>query len=583
MTDQPVDISEEGTPAEVGWDDPSALPVEEVRGLVTTLTKALRAYQLYDENNPVYQRFVSNLRNAFREIWTVVDRLQLLVEEDRLVYFGEEVYRSDTRTDSLAFLLYKDGIRDVTFLPGIEDSEVEPLLNALQRARHLRAEGDDLVTILWDADLQLFRHTYVDVLAEGLDLPEAKEPGFTDFTLVLEAEVKEGEEEDEDQEGEPEATATLQSSVSREDFNPTLYSLDAREMEQIGKELEREMARDVRGDVLDALFDRLEEPDQTRRQDEILEIVRTLLPNFLSHGALRAAADVLEELNVIRGRGVLDRDRQGRADRIIDELSAPESVQELVRALQDGSISPGAKELGAFLKHLRATALGPLVRAAELVEERQLRPVLREAVREIAAANRPAVLGLLGTSDGLVVAGAVRLAGHLRLTEAGPAVARLLAHGDPNVRLAAVESALGLRTSTVSGALPEVLEDEDREVRIAAARAIAELRYLPAAPALRSVIKGKRIRQADLTEKIAFFESYGVLGDRQAAPLLDKLLNGRGFLGRRETPEIRACAALALGRIGTPEAGSALEAARGEQDPVIRNAVNRALRGEASS
>ena len=68
--------------------------------------------------------------------------------------------------------------------------------------------------------------------------------------------------------------------------------------------------------------------------------------------------------------------------------------------------------------------------------------------------------------------------------------------------------------------------------------------------------------------------------DSDGVKLLDKLLNGRGFLGRKESGEIRACAALALGKMRVPAAMAALEKAMGEQDPVVKSAVNRALRGE---
>ena len=440
--------------------------------------------------------------------------------------------------------------------------------------------GDDLLTILWDADLQLFRHTYIDLLAEGLEVPEAGEPGFTDFGLVLEGEV--GEEAEEGSEEEGEAAAIAQPGISREDFNPTLYSLDPREMESIHAELEKEMRRDLRGDVLDALFDRLEEPESRERQSEILAIIETLLPNFLGHGALAAAGAVLEELSRLRGAdGILDPARQEEADHIVDALSLPASVQELVRALEDGAITPRARELGSFLRHLRAGALGPLVRASELLEKKELQPVLREAVQGIAEANRPAVLDLLGSSDPVITARAARLAGRLRLTDAAPAILQLLKHSDAGVRMAAVDSAVGLRAPTLTGQLHEGLSDPDREVRIATAKGLAELKYLPAATAFRNVLKGKRIRQADLTEKIALFESYGVMGDKEATQILDRLLNGRGFLGRKEEPEIRACAALALGRVRTPEGSAALEAARDESQPIVRNAVSRALRGEA--
>lgn len=562
------------------------LPPAEVRALLVTLTKALRAFQLYDERNPVYQRFVQGLAQAFRALWEKGTRLRLQVEEDRLLMDGEEVYRSEARNESLAFLLHKDGIREITLLQGIEEEELEPFLRVLQRARARGPAGDDLVTILWEADLQLVRYAYVDLLAEGGELPGGRPDRGLDLAPVLEGELRalEGETEEEPPggSGDPgDEVAPLMSSISRDDFNPTLYALDPSEQEELERELQREMARPLREDVLAALFDRLEEPQHAARQSEILGILATLLPSFLGQGLLRRAGEVLEELHAVRSRpGVFDGVRQAEVDRILDDLSTPGAVGELIRALQEKAITPSALELGSFLRHLRAGALGPLLRAAEATEDRALQPVLAEAVRGIAEANPGELIGFLRDRDPLVVRAACRMVGRLRLTQGADDLSRLLRDPDPEVRLAAVEGAVNLRSASITGALVDALLDPDRDVRVAAARGLGELRYKPAAGAFREILRSKEIRGADLSEKIAFFESYGVLGDEGAEAFLNALLNGRSLLGRREPPEIRACAALALGRLGSPEAMRALEGARGETDPVIRSAVNRALRRE---
>ena len=82
----------------------------------------------------------------------------------------------------------------------------------------------------------------------------------------------------------------------------------------------------------------------------------------------------------------------------------------------------------------------------------------------------------------------------------------------------------------------------------------------------------------ELSERIAFFEAYGVLAGPEGVPLLERVLNGKNWLGRRESAEIRACAALGLGRIKHPAAEKALNAAAADADPVVRTAVGRALR-----
>ena len=104
------------------------------------------------------------------------------------------------------------------------------------------------------------------------------------------------------------------------------------------------------------------------------------------------------------------------------------------------------------------------------------------------------------------------------------------------------------------------------------------LKYQPASGWLATVVEGRDIRSADLSEKMAFFEAFGLLAGAGSEDLLDRFLNGRGFLGRKEHDELRACAALALGHVGTERARRILMEAQDEQSPMVRNAVRKALK-----
>ena len=109
---------------------------------------------------------------------------------------------------------------------------------------------------------------------------------------------------------------------------------------------------------------------------------------------------------------------------------------------------------------------------------------------------------------------------------------------------------------------------------------MAQAKYRAAFNRLDAVMKGKELRDRDKTEMMAFFEAYGATGGDAAVAILDGMLNGKGFLGRREDAEIRVCAAAGLGRVGTPKAQESLRKAVDEKDVVVRTAVNRALRGD---
>jgi HEAT repeat protein len=78
---------------------------------------------------------------------------------------------------------------------------------------------------------------------------------------------------------------------------------------------------------------------------------------------------------------------------------------------------------------------------------------------------------------------------------------------------------------------------------------------------------------------MAFFEAYGAMVGEDGVAILDAMLNSGGFLKKRADPEVRACAAMALGRIASPAAQAALQKASGAKDALVRNAVARALRG----
>lgn len=567
------------------WAEPP-VAVEAVQSLFVTLGKTFRAFQLYDENNPVRRRFIDQLRNEFLKLWEQLDRLVVTIDEDHMYLDGAEVYGAENRSSSLAFLFFKDGVREITFRPGLETHELEAFLGVLQKARKLVPEGDDLLTVLWEQELSFFEYQYVDLLAEGVELPEAG-PGNTQAELqaALEAEDEEiAAQEKAAQQGGAAAEPPAHATVRQDDFNPTLYALDHRDMETLREELRKELKRDTRGDVLNALFDRLEEPHNRERQSQILHILETLLPNFLSRGALVAATSVLQELRRLEGiKGLFDEERLQESRQILDRISAAEAIEELIQALFDGTVRASAAQLGGFLQFLRGGALSPLLRASETVDHKELQEVLRTAVKGIAEKNRAAVVELLDEDDPIVAAGAARLAGEAQITEAGPSLAKLLAHADPSVRLAAVEAAVALKASTAAGALEETLEDPERELRIAAARALGSLRYRPAAKKLGDVVKGREIRSADISEKVAVFEAYGIVAEEDGLDVLDELLNGKGFLGKREPTDIRAAAALALGRIPGDRARALLEKATRDDDPVVRSNVNRALRSEAES
>ncbi|MBI4409980.1 MAG: HEAT repeat domain-containing protein [Gemmatimonadetes bacterium] len=389
------------------------------------------------------------------------------------------------------------------------------------------------------------------------------------------AEVQETAAAGEEQSAQP---VTEAAAISREDFEETLYFLDASELEKLQQEVKTEIERDLKTDVLNALFDRLEDGN-TARQLEILGVLRQLLPIFMSRGDLASAALMLRELDGLLGRDLLTGEARAEVDHLFEELSEPSILGQLIQTIEEGGINPAAEELSLFFMNLRPAALPLLIRTAEVTQQAGFRARLQAAIDRLAGQHRDAIVALLQDAEATVAGGAARLVARLKVSEAAPLLAALLQRPEPALRLSAVDALVGLPSAVGMKALEQALEDESRDVRIAAARGLGALKWQSSRGRFEEVLQARTLREADLTEKIAFFEAYGALGPESVA-LLDRFLNGKGMLGRRQPPEIRACAALALGKVATPAARKALQQASSETDPVVRSAVQRALRQE---
>jgi HEAT repeats len=544
-------------------------PVEELARL---FVRAIRAHQLYLPNNPIYKGAIDGLRSGFGPIWAHTEELSFSVTETEFRWFGRVVLHEAAKSsDSLPWLFYKDGIRELQFLRGFETDELPTLLDIMQRIRKASPEEEDLLTLLWEGDFSLLRYRYVDLgleaaapLADGL---EAKPPERVDMQQLRE----------EVESGRPAGVIDLA------DFDATLYFLDESEIEYLRAEVKREYDGDLRQNVLTILFDIFEQQSAPAVRLEICDILENLILHLLSAGRFRNVAYLLREAAQLGARiSDLPPESRARLAALPQRLSAPEAVNQLLQALDDAAELPPQAELAELFEALQPTALAPALGWLHRVQNARLKVVLEQSIGRLAAANTAELVRLIGSDDRSVAAEAMRRCGALKTPAAVGHLGKILTDGEADMRQVAVQALSEIGSAGALQALERAVDDEARDVRVAAARALAARAYRAALPRVEGVIKGRGVRDADLTEKMAFFELYGALCGNAGVEYLDNLLNGKGFLGRREDPELRACAAMALGRVGTPAATQSLRKATQEKDVVVRNAVTKALRGGAA-
>ncbi|MGH7578731.1 MAG: HEAT repeat domain-containing protein [Gemmatimonadales bacterium] len=549
------------------------LPASQVAELITGLGKALRAFHMYLPNNPIYQRATDNLRTVFTPVWAVLDELVLTVAETDFVWEDQVVYHQPNKSESLAWGLFKDGMRSLTIRRGAEEEELTRLLEGINRARYLSADaGDDLLTILWEQEFQFIQYQFVEFFGEGGgSMPEqtGTYPTGSDHAAAQQRQAQVAEE----------APPRPKGVVDLEDFDSTLYFLDESEINEVARQVEREYARDVRTSALNVLFDLFElEGDPTIRS-EIAGILEHLFPNLLNARDFRTAASVLRESKLMgtRAPGLLPEHR-ARLDGFVAKLSEPAIVSQLLQSLDEAPTLAGEAEVAEVLRELRATALEPVLSWIPNLSSPALRTVLEGVADRVAASNTDEVIRILRSPNSDALVSVVTLCGRLSLHQVVPGLAETITHPDPAVRLASVQALARLATPAALTLIDTAIEDDDRAVRLAAVRVAGGRGYKGALKRVEAVVLGKGVKDMDLTEKMAFFEAYGAIAGAAGLKALSSLLLPRGLLKLKQSAETRACAAIAIGKIRTPEAREVLTRMADEKDLVVRNAINRALR-----
>jgi hypothetical protein len=546
-----------------------SFPVNYVTDLLKAFVKAVRAHQLYLPNNPMHARSLEAVREAFAALWKQTDELELQIVETEIKWEGRVVLDEGERTsDNIAWLLYKDGIRELKMLQGFEAEELGIFFTLLHQVRKATDEDDDLLTLMWEREFVNLQYRYVDLTAEGGPGVESMERAEQKEKILSPAQVEAGLE------------STTSSLAKLDDFDATLYFLDDKEVEYLQDEIKREFSTDLRPAVIASLLDVFENQRDPTVREEICGLLEYFLLILLSTAQYRNAAYLLRESGVtaVRAADVLEPQKQ-RLTQLGELMSDPKPLGQLLQALEDSPLRAPQMELDELFGILQARALETILSWIGRSNNPQLKMLLEVAASRLAAANSAELIRLIGSDDEAVVNEAIRRAAALKSPAAVPALGKLLTVGEADLRIAAVIALTEVGSPGAMQMLERALTDEDREVRTISVRALGARNARAALPRIEAAIKGKDLRESNLGEKMAFFEAYGLLAGDAGITLLDGILHAKGFMGKRDDSEFRACAAMALGKINSAKATESLNKAAGEKDVIVRNAVSRAIRG----
>ena len=125
---------------------------QDTNEMLRALSRAARSFLIYDPRNDAIRGFLEDYRQLSYHALRTHGEMSLEIRPFELARNREVVYLERNRDRSLAFRLFRDGVRRITISPDVEWEELLRLLEILSiRFTGVRQQEDDIVTLLLKA------------------------------------------------------------------------------------------------------------------------------------------------------------------------------------------------------------------------------------------------------------------------------------------------------------------------------------------------------------------------------------------------------------------------------------------------
>jgi len=586
----PEEVSGEKKPLDVASEMPSVEGIETdeelllARDLTSSFIKAIKAFRFYPPDNPALKGFRDNLLRKFQFFLNKYNIFTLQIGEYDFSYNGKVLYENRDVKASLAFLFYKDGMRELRFLKGLEDWEIEGLLDLIKRSDNINALEDDLVTLVWERDFSHINYLATDEFLEENPVPipdnvdqlrknlVVSPPAHNVAVDLFEEDTEEGIELD-----------RIFSKPTEEPLpivsNRGVYFLTTEEMEGLKKEVDSETHATFVFNVVDILFEILALEKEQDPYKDVINYFNKILDAFLTLGEFQKAGDLLKRFYIILKTYYLNEWQKEMIQKFI--LGAGESQRvELIGKILEREEGIRLEEVSNFLVLLQRNSIQPLIKLLGELQNSKTRRVVCDSLSEIGKNAIEIIVPFIDDKRWYLVRNIAYILGRIGKEQAFPYLQKLFNHDEIRVRREAIQ-ALGLIGGPKAvGLLIRALTDIDARIRAMAAINLGKIGKTSGLASLLELIQSKDFPKKDPTEIKAFFDAIGMIGSNEATPVLQEILERKSLFGRGKPDGMRNGAANALAMIGSPEAKAILEAGRNSRDESIRNACAQAMKGQ---
>jgi len=529
--------------------------VRSTKALIQTFLQTLKAFRLYEADHPILSKFLERLRKDFDQYFAAFDSFSLQIGEHRLHYRGNIVYESQDVKESLAFLFFKDGIRELQFSRGLEFEEIINFLNIVRKSDFLNRMEDDLVTLLWEKDFSHISFTTVDEFLEGgANFVPATEEDLikgSEYTGSFDETPQEKVDEGEEKSVQAPVTEGLERVINPAPGQSLVQvcQLTPEESEVIHRDARQEEQADYIYVLINNLIEiLLHLGEDVDAYENMISYFDRVIEYLLDQKEVGKAVALLKSLNETM-ESIMMKDKQIFAiQRILQKASSARYIELLGKTMREKGEAK-AEAILHYFRFLTKQAVEPLCLLLGELESGKWRKMICDKVVEVSQGEIQPLSTFLSDPNPLMVSQVLYMLGKIGNPATVKYLGELVTHEDLKVREETLQivDRFGEKGKDL---IKKFLMDPASGIRAKAALLLARSAKGEAVRLLTEIILSEDFYKRDYREKVSFFRALGETRSEEVIPILEKIVKKRTWFQGEKWNEMRQCATNTLKMLG---------------------------------
>ncbi len=570
--------------------------LSKVEKILKSLMKFVSGKKIYADNNPTLAKFAEEFHSSFREFLEKEGELVLLIEQATIKWNDEVAYENQKREDSLAFLLYRDGIGEMTITQDVSEEELDRFVDIIKQEFHSTADEEDIVTKFWKADFKSITYRVLeDYLSSEFGDSERKEsdskPSALDFDdhevnlpslrdvgriiiapndpldsidVFLKNLVKKSCPTGDEAEVESTFQSIVESTLKVSDAERSLFH----------EQLQGENNSDAIVEFIDSIIDFTLMSSNPTAVRDVINVTTRLLEYIISEHRMTALHQTLVLIKKFEEKQSIPESVAKICDDFVEMLCEDSLLLALSKDIEESSEK--TSEILEYFSLIGKKTVPLLCELLQKVNGHKTHQEICDTLISVAGDDIPAVLNRLDIDKAEVAFDAVYIIREAKLHKVSRKIRELIHYPDKRVQAEVIKYLGELQEEEVLTTLFKALEDPDKTIRIKVLEALEDKNSPPVLEKVSELAFGRDIAQRSLDEQEVIFKVLGRVGNEETVEYIGKMMEKRHLLHFGKNRENKFLAIRALENICTKSSLRLLEKLAKDTNSLVQSRAKRA-------